>query len=284
MEQGFCYCIILCIWCLHFTVYIVRETHHFKQLYWVLLLWDTNALTTLIRLMNIISSESVIDSWLLHKNWGGHFYRRARPGCSSCTSGDETHCLPRHVNIVHVCRYQEQMKKNRIVSQVNIVTAAAYRSWEAGSDHATALLTQSFSYTGRRGRHRAQGWGERGWGQKNRFHPASLFTRGQTFPPLNSIFFFHKGTKEEVPEENTRCEDATSEKTSPGNKQRKSSLCVLLWLCHVLLKCHLYASWGRWRTDITGCDCISNCITNLKVLNRVALQCNTPTCTKTQTQ
>lgn len=177
---------------LHFTVYIVRETHHFKQLYWVLLLWDTNALTTLIRLMNIISLESVIYSWLLHKSWGGHFYRRAQAGCSSCTSGDETHCLPRHVNIVHVCRYQEQMKKNRIVSQVNIVTAADYRSWEAGSDHVTVLLTQSFSYTGRRGRHRAQGWGERGWGQKNRFHPASLFTRGQTFPPLNSIFFFQR--------------------------------------------------------------------------------------------
>lgn len=171
------------------------------------------------------------------------------------------------------------MKKNRMVSQVNIVTAADYRSWE---DHATVLLTQSFSYAGRRGRHRAQGWGERWWGQKNRFHPASLFTRSQTFPPQFQFFF--KGTKEEVPEENTRCEDATSEKTSPGNKHRKSSLCVLLWLCHMLLKCHLYASWGRWRTNISGCDCISNRITNLKVLTRVAFQCHTPTCMKTQTQ
>lgn len=216
---------------LHFTVYIVRETHHFKQLYWVLLLWDTNAFTTLIRLMNIISSESVIYSWLLHKNWGGHFYRRAQPGCSSCTSGDETHCLPRHVNIVHVCRYQEQMKKNRIVSQVNIVTAADYRSWEAGSDHATVLLTQSFSYTGRRGRHRAQGWGERGWGQKNRFHPASLFTRGQTFPPLNSIFFFStKGPKRRF-QKKTPDVKMPPQKKHPLGTNRESPRCVFSFDC-----------------------------------------------------
>lgn len=163
------------------------------------------------------------------------------------------------------------MKKNRIVSQVNIVTAADYRSWEAGSDHATVLLTQSFSYTGRRGRHRAQGWGERWWGRKTDSTLRHYSLGAKPFP-LNSNFYFifFKGTKEEVPGENTRCEDATSEKTSPGNKHRKSSLCVLLWLCRMLLKCHLYASWGHWQTNSSRCDCISNCITNLKVLTCVA--------------